>query len=511
MKAFTRVIGVLLATGVLLVGTTAMVAADGWVGAWAYVASPQPPGQPPATTSPAEARLAALVPLGAAPAPAAPRTFTPGAPLIENPGNVEFLPFNATLANVTVRQLVRVSVGGDAIRLRFTNEEGRDVLPLGPVHVGEAGADGSIVAGTDHAVTFDGRPDVVIPASAPLLSDPVSMTVKPLDRLLISVHVPGAVPRSGRSLYMYVASTPGDQTGAVTLPGAKLARVSTFVSEVEVNTDTPTSVVVALGDSITEGATSTANAFRSWPDRLAERLVAAGKPWAVVNAGISGNRLLRYGAGPSTLARLDRDVLSVPAVKAIILLEGINDIGSSFSPANRRDPVTAEALEAADKQIIARAHEKGIKIYGALLTPYRGRGVRVARRRAGAGDPEYVDQDERRLRRRARLRHAGGRSRQSADLRAAVQRPRPPASERRRVSGDCQCHRSRPDHEVGADRVTVTRAGVRLGAPKCVSYSLDGPSSRFAVDLTWRGRVELALVKHDAVDPSLTIDSWRSL
>jgi lysophospholipase L1-like esterase len=131
-------------------------------------------------------------------------------------------------------------------------------------------------------------------------------------------------------------------------------------------------VLVTLGDSITEGAASTANAFRSWPDRLAERLAA--RSWAVVNAGIGGNRLLRYGAGPNALARLDRDVLSVPGLKAIVLLEGINDIGRGFTPTGATEPVTLEALEAADLQIIARAHEHGIRVLGATLTPYQGAG-----------------------------------------------------------------------------------------------------------------------------------------
>ena len=116
---------------------------------------------------------------------------------------------------------------------------------------------------------------------------------------------------------------------------------------------------------------STENGFRSWPDRLAERLAANGK-WSVVNVGIGGNRLLRYGAGPNALARFDRDVLSVPGVKTVILLEGINDIGRGFFPANSTEPVTAEALEAADKQIIARAHARGIRVIGATLTPYEG-------------------------------------------------------------------------------------------------------------------------------------------
>ncbi len=135
-----------------------------------------------------------------------------------------------------------------------------------------------------------------------------------------------------------------------------------------------TAAIVTLGDSITEGAQSTANAFRGWPDRLAERLAAAHSKWSVVNAGIGGNRLLRYGTGPGALARLDRDVFGVPGVKAIILLEGINDIGRGFTPVGPQDPVTLEALIAADKQIIERAHAHGVKVIGALLTPYGGAG-----------------------------------------------------------------------------------------------------------------------------------------
>jgi len=240
------------------------------------------------------------------------------------------------------------------------------------VHVGVAGPDGSVVAGTDHAVTFQGQSGVVIPASAPALSDAIDLPTKALDRVYISIHVPGPLALRGaaRSLFQYVAGTPGDFTGAATLPGVRLMRVPVLVTLVESQTIAPTNVLVTLGDSITEGAASTANAFRSWPDRLAERV--AGHHWAVVNAGISGNRLLRYGAGPSALARLDRDVLSVPGIKAIILMEGINDIGRGLGAPNSTEPVTAEALEAADAQIIARAHEHGIRVIGATLTPYQG-------------------------------------------------------------------------------------------------------------------------------------------
>jgi lysophospholipase L1-like esterase len=349
--------------------------ADNWVGAWGFVPLPPPPGEiSPVVTTPALASLAALTPLGTPPVLAAPNAAGPAIPPLENPGNLVILPNNIELANVTVRQLVRVSTAGKQIRLRLSNEGGAGVLPVGAVHVAEAGTDGLILPGTDHAVTFDGNAGVTIPASAPLLSDPVPMQVKSLDRLLISIHLPGPMPRAGHALFQYVTLVPGDNTSAPTLPDAKLVRTTAIVTEVDVNADAPTNVIVTLGDSITEGALSTANAFRSWPDRLAERLVTAHKNWAVFNAGIGGNRLLRYGAGPNALARMDRDVFSVPGVKAIILLEGINDIGRGFAPSGLIDPVTSEALEAADKQVIARAHQKGIKVYGGLLTPYQGAG-----------------------------------------------------------------------------------------------------------------------------------------
>jgi lysophospholipase L1-like esterase len=356
----------ILTAAIFLCGISAACAADNWVGAWGFVPLPPPPGEMPVVIT------AALTPLGAPPASATPTAAAPGLPLLENPGNLAILPNAAEFADVTVRQLVRVSTGGQQIRLRLSNEGSAGVLQVGAVHVAEAGTDGSILPGTDHAVTFDGNAGVTIPASAPLLSDPIPMQVKSLDRLLISIHLPGSMPRAGHALFQYVTLIHGDNTSAAGLPDAKLARVNAIVTEVDVNADAPTNVIVTLGDSITEGAQSTANAFRSWPDRLAERLVTARKNWAVVNAGIGGNRLLRYGAGPSALARMDRDVLSVPGVKAIILLEGINDIGRGFAPSGQIDPVTAEALEAADKQLITRAHQKGIKVFGGLLTPYQG-------------------------------------------------------------------------------------------------------------------------------------------
>jgi len=341
---------------------------ENWIGAWGFVPIPLPPGTSPPPPVPA------ITPVPLAPTPAQP-VAAPATPLlIDNPGNVAVVVPEADPTNVTIRQLVRVAVAGKRIRLRFSNEGGSDVLMLGAVHVGLAGPDGGVVPGSDRTVTFDGHGAISVPASAPLLSDPIDLPVEALQKLVISTYVPGTLSRLGHSLFQYVAGMPGDQAAQAQLPSQHIMRLTALVTEVEVDATTANAVVVPFGDSITEGATSTNNAFRSWPDRLAERLAAAKSKWSVVNAGIGGNRLLRYGTGPNALARLDRDVFGVPGVKAVILLEGINDIGRGFTTQGPQDPVTLEALIAADKQIIERCHAHGIKVIGALLTPYQGAG-----------------------------------------------------------------------------------------------------------------------------------------
>ncbi|MBA2589254.1 MAG: SGNH/GDSL hydrolase family protein [Alphaproteobacteria bacterium] len=348
---------------------SAPIPKETWIGAWGFVPIPLPPGITPA--APVTAPVA--VPLSAA-QPTQPVATPPGPPLLENPGNLAVVNPEADPSNITIRELVRVSVAGKRLRIRISNEGGSDALVLGAVHVGAAGPDGTVLPGSDHAVTFDGRSSVVVPAGAPLLSDAVDLKTEALEKLVISIHVPGTMSRVGHSLYQYVAGQSGDHTATASLPGARIMRLPALVTQVEVDPVSADSVVVTFGDSITEGAASTNNAFRGWPDRLAERLAAAKSKYSVVNAGIGGNRLLRYGTGPGALARLDRDVFGVAGVKAVILLEGINDIGRGFTPTGPQDPATLEALIAADKQFIARCHAHGIKVYGALLTPYQGAG-----------------------------------------------------------------------------------------------------------------------------------------
>ncbi len=360
-----------LGLALILAGVSAAESAppkETWIGAWGFVPTPLPPGFVP----PVPAPTPNAVPLAAAPALAV--TPPPGPPLLDNPGNLALAVPEFDPSNITIRQLVRVAVAGKRLRIRISNEGGSDAMVLGAVHVGAAGPDGTVLPGSDHAVTFDGKSGVVVPAGAPLLSDAVAMRTGALQKLVISIHVPGVMSRTGHALYQYVAGTPGDHTAMATLPSSRIMRLPALVTQVETDPVSADSVVVAFGDSITEGAASTNNAFRGWPDRLAERLAAAKSKWSVVNAGIGGNRLLRTGTGPGALARLDRDVFSVAGVKAVILLEGINDIGRGFTPTGTQDPATLEALIAADKQFIARCHAHGIKVYGALLTPYGGAG-----------------------------------------------------------------------------------------------------------------------------------------
>jgi lysophospholipase L1-like esterase len=161
-------------------------------------------------------------------------------------------------------------------------------------------------------------------------------------------------------------SPEGDFSGADSLPTVTTTQSYYFLAGVEVNASTKSAAIVTLGDSITDGLHSTADANKRWPNRLAERLhrQSGGSKIAVLNAGISGNRILHDTEGTGALARLDRDVLVQPGVRYLIVLEGINDIGFPGSPA-------ADQIIAGHVQIIARAHAMGLKAYGGTLTPFQ--------------------------------------------------------------------------------------------------------------------------------------------
>ena len=297
-------------------------------------------------------------------------------------------PFPATpsYANVTIRQLVRLSAGGRQLRLRLSNEYGAKALEIGAVHVALAGADGTLRSGTDHAVTFAGATKAMIPAGAPLVSDPIDLPVAALDTLSVSIYLPedtGPCTCHSTGMQDAYVSKPGDFTKGTFEPASTM-QSRAFLTAVDVNADRASHTIVVLGDSISDGIGSTPNMNHRWPDLLADRLADRGgrQSWGVVNEGISGNRILADGAGQSALTRFDRDVLSVPGVDYLIVFEGVNDLGFAYGKfegplAAMRDSMpagqaTAEALIGGLRQIIERAHSHGIKVFGATIAPYDG-------------------------------------------------------------------------------------------------------------------------------------------
>jgi lysophospholipase L1-like esterase len=330
----------------------------------------------------------------------------------------------ASYNDQTVRQVVRLSVGGDEIRIRLSNEYGTTPLTVGAASVALASADGTVKAGTRKTVSFGGKTQAMIPPGAPYLSDPIDLEVDDLASLSISLYFPGDTgPCTCHQVGAqtgYVVS--GNHTGDDFTADSTI-QFRAFLSGVDVFTDDARGVVVALGDSITDGVGATADTSTRWPDVLAERLAARrGDGFGVVNEGISGNRVLADGAGVSALTRFDRDVLSVPGVTHVIVFEGVNDLGIGFGasrfggpgrggpaaggrggpgagstggrggpgaggPGGRGGPggpvggalalppsipVSADSLIAGYRQLIARAHAAGLKIYGATITPYEG-------------------------------------------------------------------------------------------------------------------------------------------
>ena len=311
-----------------------------------------------------------------------PRAFRPPAPpagqqSTNNPPRPIF-PEPPTIHNQTVRMIVHTSVGGHRVRVQLSNAFGTTALKVGAAHIALRDKESAIVPGSDRPLTFSGGPSFNIPPGAEVLSDPVDLEVPKLGDLVISVYIPGEASTATvhlTGLHTTYISQPGDFTAAASIAPATTLQMWYWISGVDVLAPKDSGLIVAFGDSITDGATSTPDTDSSWPSQLAQRLAAnkATAKLAIVNEGISGNRVLNDGAGVSALERLDRDVLSQPGVKWLIVLEGINDIGIGSLPgADPSDAVTADDLIAGYKQIIERAHVHGIKVIGATLTPYVG-------------------------------------------------------------------------------------------------------------------------------------------
>lgn len=320
--------------------------------------------------------MALAAPAQAAPAPSGPASWVaswaaPPAPAMASASG-RFAQFaSPSFNNQTVVDTVRLSAGGARLRVRFTNEYGAKPLTIGRARVALVAADGKMIPGSARDLAFSGAASATVLAHAPLVSDPVALATSPLARLQVSLYLPEQTEPCGchaQGGQLADISPPGDFTHAPFTPvGHTENRV--FLSGVEVERTIKAPVIVAFGDSITDGYQSTLGANRRWPDRLAERLAAAGSKAAVVDAGIGGNRVLSDGFlpvfGESALARFDRDVLAQPGATHLVILEGVNDMGMA-------PPPSAQALIAGYRQLIARAHAHGLKAILATVLPYKG-------------------------------------------------------------------------------------------------------------------------------------------
>jgi lysophospholipase L1-like esterase len=278
----------------------------------------------------------------------------------------------------TFRDIVHLSLGGRAIRLRISNEFGPAPLTIAGVHVALGAGSSAIQTGTDRAATFNGALSVVIPAGTIAVSDPVATPVPAFADLAVSLFVP-AQPGIALTLHTLAMSTnyvaSGDVTAAAALPDAAKVTSWHLLKAVDVDAGPSAFAIVTLGASITDGYHSTPDRNLRWPDDLATRLHAnpATAHIGVLNEGISGARILHDVTGPSALARFDRDVLAQSGARYVIVALGTNDIGRTFFPrVPNESPVIAEQLVWGMQQFVARAHARGVKVIATTLNPYEG-------------------------------------------------------------------------------------------------------------------------------------------
>jgi lysophospholipase L1-like esterase len=275
----------------------------------------------------------------------------------------------------TIRYRLRVSQGGSQVRLRFSNDYSDTPLSLAAATVGPAGDGLDAPPGSLKRLTFSGKGSITIPARASAVTDPIVFPVDPLEDLVVSVYLPEGVSVSTwASPFDPIVVEGSNATLVEHLSASRSLSIRPLVSQVDVLAESPRRVVVTLGDSITDGEVNVITGERGWPGALSRRLQP--REIAVVNAGIGGNRILQSMPmfGARALDRLDRDVLAVPGLTYIIILEGINDIGMSGSGGMFGDTpvIDPQALIAADTEIVRRGHKLGVKVFGATIMPFEG-------------------------------------------------------------------------------------------------------------------------------------------
>jgi lysophospholipase L1-like esterase len=276
---------------------------------------------------------------------------------------------------VTLREVVHVSIGGETVRVRFSNLYGTDPLVIGAAQIAQALKGAAVAPGSGKPLTFHGQPSVSIPAGALAVSDAVPFKFAPLADLTVSFYLPSpSGPVTEHQLGNATSyHAPGNVVSNETLETPTTLTSWEYLNGIDTLASADAGAVITIGDSITDGAKSTIDTNQRWPDELARRLQADPKyrHLAVLNEGISGNKLLLDGAGPNVLARFDRDVIAQSGAKYLLILEGINDIGRLHTVP---DGATAADLIFALDQMILRAHAHGIAVIGCTLTPYHGAG-----------------------------------------------------------------------------------------------------------------------------------------
>jgi lysophospholipase L1-like esterase len=286
--------------------------------------------------------------------------------------------------NQTLRLIARATLGGDRVRVRISNTFGTRPLTIGAASIALQSEGATLDADSVRMLTFGGQASVVIPPAAVILSDAVELTVPSRRNLAVSLHLPGETgPATVHPLALQTSFVSGEGNfvaNATAEPFKQTLRAWPFLSGIEVQASERARTIVTLGDSITDGYGATTDANHRWPDYLIARLHAANADVAVVNQGISGNRILhdamgpRPVFGPNALSRFDRNVLAVSGATHVIVLIGINDIGMGNPDRSPGEVVSAERIIVGLGQLATRAHAQGLKILFGTLTPFKGAG-----------------------------------------------------------------------------------------------------------------------------------------
>ncbi len=293
------------------------------------------------------------------------------APQLVEPHN---MPPEPGLSHNTLRQVVRVSLGGDSLRIRFSNEFSTSPVTLAAVHIAVSAGGSTIDPNTDKTLRFDGEPQTIMKPGGAVTSDPFRFVLKPRSDVTITIYFgdtsPDVTGHPGSRTTSYLF--PGNEVSAADFPGAVRTDHWYIINCIDVMAADSAAAVVALGNSITDGRGSGTNKQNRWPDELARRLQENpnSRHIAVLNEGIGGNCVLRDCLGPSALSRFGRDVIKQTKVRWLIILEGINDIGR-VQGTKAADAVVQDLI-AAYEQMIDSAHAKGIRVYGTTLMPFGG-------------------------------------------------------------------------------------------------------------------------------------------